>query len=432
MRYLIQIAVFLTAVDSKHTVLVLGGGVTGVIAARTLYQHARRELGGRMQSHNSSGHTIERGPNWIQGTQTGNAPMNPSLGLARKWGVKTQFNDIYGHIKMSHRALATYDSKGAVDYMYVFKKSLDDFENLAIGAGARINRDLVDGTARAGYSLAGAKPKSHHARAAEYYQYDFEAEDFLGSDQVMLGSTVREIRYSSDGVKVVLTNNKTISGNYALCTFSLGVLQNDDVKFHLTLPVCKQEAIESMIGVTMATYTKIFVGFPKKFWFDTEMGIYADSERGIYPVWQSLDHTSSIPNSGILFVTVTGDYSVRIETMSDSQVQAEVMDVLRDMFPHVAIPAPIDFYFAQWHSNPLFRGSYSNWPASFLPQHHENLRANVDRLFFAGEATSLWYYGFLHGAYFEGLSVATVMANCMKLDDRSCENTCPYNLTGPL
>ncbi|KAJ7584863.1 amine oxidase [Mycena floridula] len=491
MRLLIQVAAslfFLNAVDSKYTVLVLGGGVTGVIAARTLHQHGidnfviiegRHELGGRMQTHNLSGTTIERGPNWIQGTQQGDGPINPILSLAKKWDVKTQFNDLYGSI-------TTYDSKGAVDFLDVFNDSVDDFVDLTIGAGARVNKSLVDAAARAGFSLAGVKPKSQYARAAEYYQYDFEyaqtpeqsswlasswnnnftydpdqggfadenllaidqrgfkhliqaeADDFLRSDQLMLGSTVREIQYSSSGVKIILTNNKTISGDYALCTFSLGVLQNDDVKFRPTLPNYKQEAIESM---TMATYTKIFIKFPKKFWFDTEMGLYADSERGRYPVWQSLDHATFLPDSGILFVTVTGDYSVRIEAMSDSQVQAEVMDTLKHMFPHVAIPVPIDFYFPRWHSDPLFRGSYSNWPASFVPQHQENLRANVERLFFAGEATSLRYYGFLHGAYFEGFDVATVMANCIKSGDRSCaglasvnqvKNTDPYNLTGPL
>ena len=39
------------------------------------------------------------------------------------------------------------------------------------------------------------------------------------------------------------------------------------------------------------------------------MAIYADSERGRYPVWQSLDHPNFFPGSGIVFVTVTvGDY----------------------------------------------------------------------------------------------------------------------------
>ena len=66
------------------------------------------------------------------------------------------------------------------------------------------------------------------------------------------------------------------------------------------------------------------------------------------------------------------------------------------MFPNITIPQPVDFYFHRWHSDPLFRGSYSNWPANFLPEHSDNLRANVhERLWFAGEATSKKYFGTL-------------------------------------
>ncbi|PPQ69360.1 hypothetical protein CVT25_004752 [Psilocybe cyanescens] len=43
-----------------------------------------------------------------------------------------------------------------------------------------------------------------------------------------------------------------------------------------------------------------------------------------------------------------------------------------------------------------------------------NLGSNVGSLFFPGEATSRKYFGFLYGAYFEGLDVATIMANCIK------------------
>lgn len=37
----------------------------------------------------------------------------------------------------------------------------------------------------------------------------------------------------------------------------------------------------------------------------SQMGLYADSERGRYPVWQSLDHVNFLLGSRILFVTVT-------------------------------------------------------------------------------------------------------------------------------
>ena len=35
------------------------------------------------------------------------------------------------------------------------------------------------------------------------------------------------------------------------------------------------------------------------------MALYADAERGRYPVWQSFDHPDYFPGSGVLFVTVT-------------------------------------------------------------------------------------------------------------------------------
>ena len=138
-------------------------------------------------------------------------------------------------------------------------------------------------------------------------------------------------------------------------------------------------------------------------------------------MWQNLDHANFFLGSDIVFVTVTvgsyhnpttllvsdiyfhhacvrvsyqGDYSLRIEALPDHQVQDEVMSVLRTMFPNITIPDPVAFHFPRWASNPLYRGSYSNWPPSFFSEHHENLRATVEkRLWFAGEATSQKYFG---------------------------------------
>lgn len=93
------------------SVLILGGGVTGVIAARTLHERghdnfivvdARGELGGRMQTEAfgtpGNTHTVEQGPNWVQGTQTGNGPVNPIFTLAQKHNVTVQFNDLFGSL----------------------------------------------------------------------------------------------------------------------------------------------------------------------------------------------------------------------------------------------------------------------------------------------------------------------------------------------
>lgn len=89
--------------------------------------------------------------------------------------------------------------------------------------------------------------------------------------------------------------------------------------------------------------------------------------------------------------------------MEDDAVKSEVMSVLSAMFPGRDIPDPLDFYFPRWASDPLYRGSYSNWPSSFVTDHHDNLRATVDqRLWFAGEATSQrWFGGFLLSMIFK-------------------------------
>ncbi|KAJ7476015.1 amine oxidase [Mycena latifolia] len=459
--------------EHDTTVLILGGGVAGIIAARTLHEkgidrflivEARDELGGRMRSTQFGAEdrraTVELGANWIQGTQEGNGPANPILTLAEKHELQTVESDFYSSI-------ATYGETGEEDYLAVVDKAIDAYTNLTVAGGRRVSLNQVDMSCRTGYSLIGMKPKTPQEMVAEYYVFDWEyaqtpeqtswiasswannftydveqggfsdgnllsidqrgfkyliqaeAQTFLKPWQTLLNATVRTIAHSKDGVFVTLVNGTTISADYAITTFSLGVLQNDDVLFEPALPMWKQEAIQSM---SMATYTKIFLQFEDNFWFDTQFALYADKERGRYPVWQGLDLEGFLPGSGIIFATVTGDYSERIETLSDAGVQAELLEVLSKMFPDTDIPAPTAFFFPRWFSDPLYRGSYSNWPSGFVNSHHTDLRANVGtRLWFSGEAMSQKYFGFLHGAYFEGMDVGERVARCVH-GDNTCQS----------
>ena len=65
----------------------------------------------------------------------------------------------------------------------------------------------------------------------------------------MLNSTVQIIRYDASGVEVQLESGKILRAEYVIVTFSLGVLQNDEVVFEPRLPAWKVEAIESMTMV---------------------------------------------------------------------------------------------------------------------------------------------------------------------------------------
>ena len=97
-----------TLLAQQVQVLILGGGVAGTIAARTLAAQgitdfliveARDELGGRMQSTTFGSPnrqlTIELGANWIHGTQEDGGPANPIFELARKHNLDVVNSDAY-------------------------------------------------------------------------------------------------------------------------------------------------------------------------------------------------------------------------------------------------------------------------------------------------------------------------------------------------
>lgn len=98
---------------SDFQVLILGGGVTGVMAAESLHRRgidnfkiieARETLGGRMKSFSfgeaGREYVLELGADWIHGTQTDDGPSNPIFDLARKHSLLTQPNHYHGSMSM--------------------------------------------------------------------------------------------------------------------------------------------------------------------------------------------------------------------------------------------------------------------------------------------------------------------------------------------
>ena len=158
-----------------------------------------------------------------------------------------------------------------------------------------------------------------------------EAAEFLAENdsRLRLSTQVTGVDYNRDSV-TVRTNQGCIDADYAIMTFSLGVLQKDVVDFAPQLPNWKKEAIHSF---ELGTYTKIFMQFPEPFWENAQYLIYADPEtRGYYPEFQPLDLPGVLEGSGLMVATVVNDQSYRVEAQSNEETQAEVMEVLRNMY----------------------------------------------------------------------------------------------------
>ncbi|KAK4512289.1 NifU-like protein 5, mitochondrial [Mucor velutinosus] len=465
---LLLLSALLLSAESKHIttkVAILGAGASGISAAKLLSKagmhdyiivDAQSFIGGRVQHEAFGNSYVELGANWIYGKGD-----NPIHRMAMQHGLKTTPND--------KNNVAYFDDSGLLKDQQEGINVSNEFESVKVKlvdyADKRMKRQQVDLSSRSALSLLGWKPNTPLKAAVEYFNIDWEFSEpaemcsldyatgtvdsvtgtypfgnefvvdergfnyvlkkelatFLHTDdaRLMLNTLVTEVIYNDQNVTVITSNGHVIEAEYAICTFSLGVLQSDLVRFTPMFPEWKRE---SLLSFHMTTYTKIFLRFKKRFWGDWQFALYANNvtqHGGYYTVWQNLNAPGYLfkpaaTGDNILMVTTTDTESQRIERMTNTQVQHEIMLVLQKMFPSVQVEPPIDILIPRWHQHPLFRGSYSNWPIGALKKHHLNMRAPLEnRLWFAGEATSSATYGFVHSAWLEGESVAKSILQCI-------------------
>jgi len=82
------------------------------------------------------------------------------------------------------------------------------------------------------------------------------------------------------------------------------------------------------------------------------------------------------------------------------------MQILQTIYGS-GIPQPTGVFRTSWSLDPNFLMSFSDWPIFFTRQDYATMCAPVlDRLFISGEACSPDFFGFTHGAYFEGVRAA--------------------------
>lgn len=446
------------AKQRNATVLVLGGGISGIAAAKTLSDLGIKDfvilegtdrIGGRMRKMTFQGTTIELGANWIQGVKG-----NPIEQLALKCGLQGKVENRSFVIRNETGFNTT--EKGKMTLLKQDEGVLDQMIDM------RRKLKGEDISARVGLRLANWLPSDPEEMSTEYFEYDFEyavppkyvslrvgiadngSIHSIGGEQLFvtdprgyvhivdclagmfleprdsrlqLNTTVQEIKWNENSVYVTTDNGDVYTADYALVTFSIGVLKSGLVQFMPQLPDWK---LEALFKLDMVIYTKIFVKFPSKFWDDEEYILYASKRRGYYSMMQNLEADSRLPKgTNILLITVTGEESVRLAYQTNEQTQQEIMEVLRGMYGK-SIPNPIDIYYPRWGLNRYFFGSWANLPIGISSKDYVNLRAPVGRVFFSGEATDELYNGYVHGGYLTGVNQAKKIANCIQTG--SCDD----------
>ena len=451
---------------SDARVIILGAGVTGISAAKALSEkgitnfiilEADSEIGGRVKSTvlKSTGIRVELGANWISGIDPLQPDTHPLWKTASKCGgvggkfVET-FNDGSIHA-FNENGMNVTDSSTFKERFSQWKEIIDsELSKLSL---QRQNSSLKDITAREALSMSGWVPSSSMDDMIEWFGFDsnsfatspeyaslhrnfpdYTYIDFGDPDSVMdyfvtdqeegfvkvvnclaqeflirndprlhLESVVTEIDWSSNECVCVTVKKRNSDSDVKYCapnaliTFSLGVLQSDVVKFIPDLPAAKKSAINAG---GFCLYLKIFLEFDHIFWKGEEYVdniLRIDRIRGHYTQFQPLN-----PSSPILFTTLTGDLAKMVYKQSVEETTSQIMKVLRSIYGE-AIPDPIEVTIPDWWVNPFYRGMYSTPSLGFEAK---ALAEPVGRLHFAGEATSVRYFGYVHGGYFSGIDAA--------------------------
>ncbi len=415
-------------------VVVIGAGVAGMAAARTLHHNgvevvvleARQRLGGRVWTDTSLGIPVDLGASWIHGF----VPENPIARVAEELGVKTcptpleqillrgPGGQVLTEVGGWMFSLMGLLSMRSAEWLREGKKDVpvsacveEVFETLSVPEDLKERLLLWTRATFANYMAAEMDEVS-----LKYFDDD---EEFPGEHRVFpdgaiqlverlaegldvrLEHAVSAVEYDGDGVRVICAQ-EVFRADAAIVTLPLGVLKAGAVTFDPPLPDWKQKAIQRL---GMGSLDKVILRFPRQWWPDEAvLAIQPTDELPVFSSFISLTHCFDEP----MLMTFLGGQRARVWTRRpNEEIVARAIQDLRTVFGAEQVPDPTDVFVTRWDHDIFSRGAYSFVPAGGTPEDFEQLAKPVnDRLFFAGEATIRPYYGTLHGAYVSGLREA--------------------------
>ena len=430
------------------SVIIVGAGVAGLMAARTLHAagvpvtilEGRDRLGGRTHTDHSLGAAVDLGAAWIHGPDG-----NPLTPLARQLNIAHAPTDF---INRSGLAVQAYDADGQpldmVDYtngqllangafVHATGSELVGRREFRASSLAEFLRDELP-------EPAGLNP----TEAMGFYYWSTVLSEYLqasdaeliaspmrhshhglpGGDlllygggfgvivahlaqelNIQLNTAVTAIRYDDDQL-VLQTSQGQFTADQLIIAVPLGVLKHGAIEFTPTLPAPKQAAI-SRIG--FGYYEKLALRFDRFYWpRDRQRFNYISAgEAPLFNVWLNLGYYNHEP---IIVAYHAGRRAQAINRWSDEEFITAARQTMQRLFGDHGfgqIPEPIAYQRTGWQTDPFSLGSYSFRHVTEQDGDRRTLGQSVaGKLYFAGEATHPAYYATVHGAYESGIRAA--------------------------
>ncbi|XP_064982427.1 polyamine oxidase 5-like isoform X1 [Musa acuminata AAA Group] len=430
----------------QPSVIVIGGGISGIAAARALSNvsfnvillESRNRLGGRVHTDHSFGCPVDMGASWLHGVCNENslAPLIRGLGL-RLYRTSGDNSVLYDHDLESY---ALFDKDGNQVPQQVVTKVGEAFERILKETEKVRNEHVVDMSLSQAISFVlerypqlRQEGMAHEVlqwficRLEAWFAADADTISLKNWDQehvlsgghglmlqgyypviqalsedldIRLNHRVKKIAQCNNRVIVTVEDGNTFVADAAIITVPLGVLKANLIEFEPKLPEWKLSAI-SDIGVGIEN--KIALRFSNVFWPNVEfLGLVAQKSYAC-GYFLNLHKATGHP---ILVYMAAGRFAYDMEKLSDEEAVNFVMLQLKKMIPDAT--DPIQHLVSHWGTDGDSLGSYSCDLVGKPADIYERFCAPVDNLYFAGEAASADHSGSVHGAYTSGLMAAEV------------------------
>jgi len=221
---------------------------------------------------------------------------------------------------------------------------------------------------------------------------------WAGDIPVSLNTKVERIDYSKKGVSVE-TSRGTLQARTALSTVSNGILASGEIEFAPALPDWK---IEAVLGLPNGTLHKVGVHFDEDVFGPGGRGFHVncDEDAG------AAGFEASVMGQNVAILFIGGRQAIWLEKQGQQASHDYAVSQVAEVFGNDIRQHVTRSIATAWTTDPWTRGSYSCALPGQGNQRVELARPVEDRLFFAGEATTVGDHACCHGAFRSGIRAA--------------------------
>lgn len=251
----------------------------------------------------------------------------------------------------------------------------------------------------------------------------------IPSARLRLNTTVTDLHYTSSGVCVTTAGGKKMAADYAVSTFSVGVLQAammqgptrpaEALSITPPLPVIKRLAIAQM---KLADYAKVWAMWDEPV-LTSDDGEFLVLTSCTEDRWVSVQNLNAVADTllsdrNVMLLTATSSYGRIIGCQPLSVTAGHVALVLSNLKGY-DVPPPSHIVVGRWREEPRFRGSYSVVPPGWRDEERIAFNEPAGRLYFAGEAHAEGgVNGYVQGAWNSGLRTVKEVLAAMEAEKR--------------